>query len=192
MKKQMMKTSVLAAVLLSMGMGMAHAASGDVLANSSVVVNAKVGAVSCEMSLSNDILDLGMATDADFAGKAGKLVKQQPLTVSLKKCDGIIDSKTKRSTTAAKLVVRGTTIHGENTYFGNLGPDAKAGDVAVGLEDTKVTGTLLQNETEFDFASDSNLADIKKEFNVGLVVKDPNQVNAGNISVPLTFQLIQK
>ncbi|WP_323838905.1 fimbrial protein [Photorhabdus africana] len=191
MKKQMMKTSVLAAVLLSMGMGMAHAATGDVLGHSTVVVNGSVGAATCEVKIDKGPeIKLGSVIASDFKTK-DTLIAPQDLKVSLTNCTKITDSNGK-VTSNVDLQIVGPNTQDGNKYFGLS--SLKVGHVAVGIAEKSSAITLLENGHKIPFAGISDaLATKNKEFTVGLVAKDPTTLEAGmDISAPLTFQLIER
>ncbi|PQQ29043.1 hypothetical protein C6H64_13315 [Photorhabdus luminescens] len=191
MKKQMMKTSVLAAVLLSMGM--AHAVSGELFGHSTVVVNGSVEATTCEVKIDKgNTIDLGKISQKIFTtAGSGKLVGETDFKVSLTGCGDIINKADSKLVPNVDLKIVGPNTKDGAGYFGPT--DIEAGNVAVGLME-KGKDVLLKGDEKIELANTGDeLSAIQKEFTVGLVAKDPTTVKAGmNISAPLTLQLIQR
>ncbi|RAX00317.1 MULTISPECIES: fimbrial protein [unclassified Photorhabdus] len=185
MKKQILKTSVLAAMFL--GMGAAHAAGiGD---SASMVVSGSVGVATCAVVIDKTDIKLDPAVKADFA-TAGALVKPQDFSVSLTGCTAEHDQAGNMKQNV-DLQITGTQTMDGDGYFGKSG--APAGSLAVGLVAKGKTILLKQNEKVGFANTGDSFANAKKEFTVGLVAKDPNTVNAGkSVSVPLTFQLVTR
>ncbi|OWO82165.1 hypothetical protein B5C26_11275 [Photorhabdus luminescens] len=185
MKKQILKTSVLAAVLLSMGA--AHAL--DIGDSASMVVSGSVGAPTCVLNISNSGIKLDPALKADFV-QNDALVKPQDFTVSLTGCAAEINGAGNMARDV-DLKITGTHTADGDTYFGKAG--ALAGSLAVGLVE-KNQVALLKHNAKIAFANANDpFANAKKEFTVGLVAKDTNAVKAGeSVSVPLTFQLVTR
>ncbi|MCA6220421.1 fimbrial protein [Photorhabdus antumapuensis] len=186
MKKQILKTSVLAAVLLSMGMGMAHAVD---LASSQVTVTGKVAASTCVLNLEangkkiTDTLNLGQANKTDFVTN-DELVKPQDLTVSLTSCSGDQFNTSNQYAAGAQLKISGSNVD-SNKYFG-----LKDG-VAVGI---KNADKFVENGNGLDFVN-ANTADAALKplvLKVGLVAKDKDAVGAATVNAPLTFTLVSK
>ncbi|MBS9442394.1 fimbrial protein [Photorhabdus heterorhabditis] len=188
MKKQILKTSVLASVLLSMGMGMAHAA--DIGKSANVNVSGSVAAPTCALNIDKTDINLGTAAKADFIA-TNTLVKPQDFTISLTGCDAEInqaDNKMKRN---VDLKITGTQTLDGDGYFGDS--SAAVGSLAVGLVEKSKT-VLLANNSKINFADQNTLSTAAtKTFSVGLVAKNPSAVTAGtSVSAPLTFQLVTR
>ncbi|MCK3667677.1 fimbrial protein [Photorhabdus noenieputensis] len=182
-----MKTSVLAAVLLSMGMGMAHAA--DIGDSASVVVSGSIGAPTCALDIDKPGIKLGSVSSANFVAN-NALVSPQNFTVSLTGCAAEVDlaGNMKRN---VDLKIMGTNTADGKKYFGKGG--AAAGSIAVGLE-VKGTPGLLETDAKVQLADLGDpFVGAKKDFTVGLVAKDISKVKTGeSVSVPLTFQLVTR
>ncbi|MEK9498532.1 fimbrial protein [Photorhabdus sp. P32] len=183
MKKQILKTSVLAAVLLSMGA--AHADNiGD---SASMVVSGSVGAPTCTVKIDKPSIELGHAIPGDFV-TTGTLVKPQNFTISLVGCTSEMDTTDKMKRNVDLKITGPLTASGDG-YFGTAGTNS----LAVGLVEKNET-TLLENNKQVALVDKGGaLTGVKKEFTVGLVAKDPKSVKAGeSVSVPLTFQLVTR
>ncbi|AWK40721.1 hypothetical protein GPY51_08560 [Photorhabdus laumondii subsp. laumondii] len=192
MKKQMMKTSVLAAVLLSMGMGMAHAAAGDVLASNSVVVNGVVGAASCVLNVtdggaSTTSIDLGAINQS--AIKSGQLIGTKKIKVELGDCSQVVDSNDNtKLNTGVGLRISGTASTVSADYF--AAPGDTNNKLAVAVQNGS---KFLKPNDAVSFTKGALLTDVMQELDVGMIAKTPSDVTAGmSVSVPLTFQLIEK
>ncbi|EYU14993.1 fimbrial protein [Photorhabdus aegyptia] len=204
MKKQMMKTSVLAAVLLSMGMGMAHASGG-----ATVNVLATIGASTCDLNVTGtDIagnngsytLDMGTVTQSNIGtdiATAHSLGKD--LEVKLANCSnkmGNVTNSTKFTPSQdIQVQVLGQTLTGNDKIFN---ANAKA-DVGVAVYDTtnnamtKATPIIIAADAkEFDPASPTDGEGMKK-FKVALVSKSKTTVPAAQeVIAPVTFQVVYK
>ncbi|TNH45443.1 fimbrial protein [Photorhabdus luminescens] len=200
MKKQILKTSVLAAVLLSMGMGMAHASTGGATVN----VMATLGAATCELDVSGTgisgskgayALDMGMispvnvSTNIATANSSGK-----ELAVKLANCSNKMGSTgTGNKFTPKKDIkvqILGQTLTSNNQLF-NANANA---DVGVAVYDganaiTKGTPITIADTTEFDPASPTDGKGMKK-FKVALVSKSSNLPAAQEVIAPVTFQIV--
>ncbi|MCW7547629.1 hypothetical protein OO184_06700 [Photorhabdus sp. APURE] len=202
MKKQILKTSVLAAVLLSMGMGMAHASTGGATVN----VMATIGAATCELDVSGTgisgskgayALDMGMisptnvSTNISTANSSGK---EKELAVKLANCSnkmgstGVGNKFTPKKD--IKVQILGQTLENKDNLFN---ANAKA-DVGVAVYDganaiTKGTPITIADTTEFDPASPTDGKGMKK-FKVALVSKSSNLPEVQEVIAPVTFQIV--
>ncbi|MBS9435217.1 fimbrial protein [Photorhabdus hainanensis] len=201
MKKQMMKTSVLAAVLLSMGMGMAHASGG-----ATVNVMASIGATTCDLNVTGTgiagsngsyTLDMGTVKTSDIGTDivaAHSLGKE--LEVKLANCSSKMGTAKSGKFTPSQNIqvhVLGQTLDGSNRLFN---ANAKA-DVGVAVYDNKnavidkATPIVIADTTEFDPASPKDGKGMKK-FKVALVSKSSAVPAAQEVIAPVTFQVVYK
>ncbi|WP_387464749.1 fimbrial protein [Photorhabdus sp. RM323S] len=184
MKKQIMKTSVLAAVLLSMGMAHATggAVTGETVEGNTILlnVNAVITAPTCSFSLDSDganitnngRLGLGSHSFSDVPSSIN-LEEAKDLTVTLADCNG----KT------AQLAIGGTNPNNEKAKF--IG---QTGDtVAVQVFDGSVAMST-DAPISISVPTDAKTT-IKKTLKVGLIKAGSAAVGAGSVLVPLTFNL---
>ncbi|NHB62382.1 fimbrial protein [Photorhabdus sp. RW14-46] len=199
MKKQMMKTSVLAAVLLSMGMGMAHASGG-----ATVNVMATIGAATCELDVKGDAtgtkgsyqLDMGRfgAADVQTLQPAAPLSAKN-IEVKLVKCGPQYGSTTGnkfKPTAAIEMNVFGQTIDTGKKIF-NANPGATAGVAVYHKSNAIASGDKinLTDDKEIDFSQPLTEGKGMAAFKVALVSKSGVPA-AQEVIAPVTFQVVYK
>ncbi|MCW7760722.1 fimbrial protein [Photorhabdus luminescens] len=203
MKKQILKTSVLAAVLLSMGMGMAHASTGGATVN----VMATIGAATCELDVKGGgitgnngayQLDMGKFNTTDISVLSSSAPPSaKDIKVNLVKCGSQYGTTTANKFTpnaAIEMNVFGQTIDTEKKIF-NANSTADAG---VAVYDH--TGKAVQNGEKVKL-TDTNEIDLSQSliqgkgmaaFKVGLVSKSSTPPKAQEVIAPVTFQVVYK
>ncbi|KMW73774.1 hypothetical protein TI10_05945 [Photorhabdus luminescens subsp. luminescens] len=206
MKKQILKTSVLAAVLLSMGMGMAHASTGGATLN----VTATLGAATCELDVKGGgvtgnngayQLDIGKVntTDISVLNPSTTPPSAKNIEVNLVKCGPQYGATTANKFTpnaAIEMNVFGQTIDADKKIF-NANSAADAG-VAVYDHAGKAvkSGDKIQLTTTNEIDLSKPLALTQGEgmaaFKVGLVSKSSTLPKAQEVIAPVTFQVVYK
>ncbi|MCT8344299.1 hypothetical protein LG003_15985 [Photorhabdus kleinii] len=197
MKKQILKTSVLAAVLLSMGM--AHASSGT-----TVNVMATIGQATCELNVEGDVtgsngsyqLDMGNVKSLDVKTlQPSAPTSAKNIEVKLVKCGsqyGNTASNKFTPSAAIEMNVFGQTIDTAKKIF-NANSAATAG-VAVYHNGTAITSGEKINLTgtkEIDFAKALTEGEGMAAFKVALASKS-GAAASQEVIAPVTFQVVYK
>ncbi|MER2470820.1 fimbrial protein [Photorhabdus laumondii] len=199
MKKQILKTSVLAAVLLSMGMGMAHASGG-----ATVNVMATIGNATCELDVKGDAtgakgtyqLDMGKFDSADVQTlQASAPLSAKNIEVQLVKCGSQYgDTVGKAFTPNAEIQMNvfGQTIDTEKKIF-NANSDATAGVAVYHKGAPIVSGTSVQLTDTSKITLGGPLSEGKgmAAFKVALASKSSIPA-AQEVIAPVTFQVVYK
>ncbi|WP_163305908.1 fimbrial protein [Enterobacter ludwigii] len=182
MKNKAMKLTLLSLVVIG-GMNMAQAASSV-----TVNVNGSVSAVTCELGVDAEQINLPVVAPSDFATGAGSIVEKtkQDFKVLTSGCAGTITPTTGQ----ASLKVTAPFTSSGTQYFA----DSASPDFAIGLMKKGSVELIHNNDLISVGAAGAELAGITNqstEFTVALInagAVKPNK--AGSVKAPITFDFV--
>ncbi|WP_049191934.1 fimbrial protein [Serratia marcescens] len=180
--KSIFKLAALSLAVIG-GVNMAHASP-----STTVTVSGSVSAVTCDLGVDANKIDLGVASPADFDSGAGKLhiQTQQAFSVLTSHCAGVPIATTGQ---AAIKITAPTTSSGTQ-YFA----DGPSPDFAIGLyTGTDPTKLIHNNDLVQIVKAGAPLADINNvstQFHVGLLNASVGKPKPGSVTAPITFTFV--